>query len=234
MIMKFKILFLAFFLAGVQTGAQNIVKLSHEVCDSINSVYTGRGNVKVASQFNIQYDVLRSHPDLFSGDTTKADLERINKFLHDIVQQLSRSCPVYKLEHTFLAGETSILDLEKLFTIGQIDSLQMEVAGLRKNKDFGLLIVSVDDLYPYANIKDYAIGQGYVWSIGSGLSKGGIVVVFSKKLKKVRISTSSLSKQFLPDEEAQKLIDKILLPKFSRGQYYEAMIDLVKQLEAQL
>ncbi len=232
--MKFKILFFAFFLAGVQTGAQNIVKLSHEVCDSINSVYAGRGNAKMASQFNIQYDVLKSHPDLFSGDTTKTGLKRINEFLLDLIQQLSRSCPVYKLEQTFLTGETSVLDLEELFSAGQIDSLQTEVAKLRKNKDFGLLIVSVDDLYPYTNIKDYAIGQGYVWSIGSGLSKGGIVVVFSKKLKKVRISTSSLSKQFLPDEEAQKLIDEVLLSKFPRGQYYEAIIDLVKQLEVQL
>jgi len=228
--MKYRFLFLVFIFAGINSGAQNIVTLSQDICDSINSVYTGKGNKKITYQYNIQYSVLKKHSDQFAEDTTK----ETNKFLYSLVQQLTRNCPVYELEQSFLLGETSVLDLEGLFTGAQIDTLQVEAAKLRENKDFGLLIVSVDDLYPYNSIKEFAIGQGYVWSIGSGLSKGGIVVAFSKKLKRVRISTSSLSKQYLPNEDSQKMIDKVLLPKFTRGKYYDAMIELIKKLDEEL
>ena len=232
--MRFRLLFIAIVFAATQAGAQNVMMLSQEICDSITSVYTVDKDVNIAYQFKIQNAVLKSHPRLFRADTTESGERRINKFLYELVQQLTRSCHVYKLESAFLTGETTVFDLEGLFSVGQIDTIQMEAAKLSNNKNFGLLIVSVDDLYPYQNLKEYAIGQGYVWSIGSGLSKGGIVVAFSKKLKRVRISTSSLSKQFLPDEDAQNLIDKVLLPKFTRGQYYEAMIELIDKLEEEL
>ena len=217
-----------------QAGAQNIETLSEEICDSINSVITGNDKPDLVAQFKIQQGVLKNHAGLFEPDTTREGLTQANHYLHGLVRALSKNCANYELEQNFLSGETTVLDVEHLFSKEQVDTIQSAIKKLIKDKNFGVLIVSVDDLFPYKNIKDFAIGQGAVWSIGGGLSKGGIVVAFSKKLKRVRISTSSLSKQYLPDDEAQSLIDKVLLPKFSRGQYYEAIIEMVKKLEVEL
>jgi uncharacterized protein len=228
--MKYKLLFVLIVLFIAQAKAQSIVKPSQEVCDSISSI----GSANVVAQYNVQNRVLKNYREMFAYDSTNNGLNKTNKLLLELVRYLSRNCPEYKLEHAFLSGETNVLDLEELFTSMQIDTIQQKVAGLREKMDFGLLIISVDDLYPYNNLKDFAIGAGYVWSVGNGLSKNGIVVAFSKKLKRVRISTSSLSKKFLSDKDAQDLIDNVLLPKFSGGKYYEAMIELIKRLEDEL
>ncbi len=232
--MRYRIFFLLLLFAVLQAGAQNVVNLSREVCDSIDSVDPGRNYATVVAQYKLQREVLRNYPEIFVADSIKTGLKKQNKFMLDLVRQLSRSCPAYNLDDAFLSGETGILDLEGLFSPEQIDTIQLAIDELRNDRDFGIFIVSVDDLFPYNNLKEFAIGAGYVWSVGGGLSKGGTVVAFSKNLKRVRISTSSLSKKFLSDKDAQSLIDKVLLPKFSRGKYYDAMTGLIKKLMEEL
>lgn len=232
--MNLRLLLIAFILAGIQAGAQNTVTISQEICDSIKTINPESKRGDVVLQFNIQQAVLKNYPDLVKTDTSGTSLHNTNKYLHTLVKQTGNICKSYVVESKLRSGEVSIIDQENLFSAGQTDTLQLQIEKLRKNKAIGLLIVSVDDIYPYSDLRQFAIGQGYVWSIGSGLSKGGVVVAFSKKLKRVRISTSSLSKKFLPDKDAQSLIDKVLIPKFTRGQYYKAMIELVDKLEKSL
>ncbi len=51
------------------------------------------------------------------------------------------------------------------------------------------------------------------------------------KERNIRISTNSIAMENLSDEFCQNILDKIIIPAFKEGKYYEGIEKAVKEIE---
>ena len=233
--MKIKLTILFLILIGFQLKSQNIDSISIQICDSIQTISKENKDTLeiIKEQIEIQNAIILNSQSLV--ELTKGNAKNnINVFYYKLTRELNKHCPDYKIKNSVLLGNTSILDVESIFSRSEIDSISDLVSELRKYKKIGLLIITIDDLFPYHNFEEFAENQGNNWHIGSWQEKGGIVLVFSKSLRKVRISTSNESQKYLTDNESQQIIDSVLIPRFKEGKYFEAVIDFIKKLNAKI
>jgi len=230
--MKIRLITLLLILIGFQLKSQNIDRIANQICDSINTIpKNSKDTLKIINeQIEIQSAILLKTNNLV--ELTKGDVKNnINVFNYKLTKELNKNCPEYRIKNSVLLHNTGILDIEGLFSKTQLDSINNIVIKLRKRKNIGILIITTDDLYPYNSISEYAENEGNDWHIGSQQKNGGIVLVFSKSLRKVRISTSNVSQNHLTDEESQRIIDSVLLPELKKGQYFNAVIKFLNELE---
>jgi uncharacterized protein len=230
--MRVKLIVLFLILIGFQLKSQNIDRIAFQICDSIKTIpKKSEDTLKIIKeQIEIQNAIILKTNIL--AELAKGNVKNnINVFNYKLTRELNKNCPDYKIENSVLLGNTGILDIESLFSKSELDSINNLVIRLRKRKSIGLLIITVDDLYPYNNISEYAENKGNSWHIGSRQEKGGLLLVFSKSLRKVRISTSNISQNYLTDEESQRIIDKVLLPEFKQGKYFDAVVKFITELE---
>ena len=233
--MKHILILLIFLSIGNQSRSQNIDKISTEICDSIRqiSIETKDTLELIQRQIEIQNDFLQDTSLLY--ELSKGNVKNnINVFNYKLNRNLNKNCSVYKLKHTVLLGLTLVLDVECILTSSEIDSIESSVRDLLKQKKVRLLIVTIDDFYPYKDIDDYARNQGNNWHIGANFEKGGIVLVVSKSLRKVRISTSKISQEYLTNLECQDIIDNTLIPKFKTGEYYNAILEFIDEVKTKI
>lgn len=128
----------------------------------------------------------------------------------------------------------NVLDIENDFSNLEIDSLTHLARSLQRKKKIRILIVSIDDLYPYNSIKEYAEKQGNEWGIGAKSDKGGIIFIFSKTLRKMRISTTNVAQQYLTNQESQEIINNILLPNFKKEKYCKGILEMIMEIEKKI
>lgn len=233
--MKVKLIILFLILIGFQLKSQNIDKIANQICDSINTIpKNSKDTIEIIKeQIKIQSAILLKTNILV--EQTKGDVKNnINAFNYKLTRELNKDCPKYRIKNSVLLHNTGILDIEGLFNKSQLDSINNIVIKLQKRKNIEILIITIDDLFPYNNISEYAENEGNDWHIGSQQKNGGIVLVFSKSLRKVRISTSNISRNYLSDEESKRIIDSILLPEFKKGQYFVAVVKLLNELEKRI
>ncbi len=227
------VIFLLFF--GIHSKSQNIDKISNQICDSIRQISIEKKDTLelIRRQIEIQSNFLQDTVlllDLSKGNTKN----NINVLNYKLNRNLNINCSDYRLKNSALIGLTSILDVEGILTSNEIDSVENSVRDLLKQKRVRLLIVTIDDFYPYKDIYDYATNQGNNWHIGTKIEKGGIVLVLSKSLRKVQISTSHISQEYLTDLECQDIIDNTLIPQFKTGEYYKAILEFINKVKTKI
>lgn len=233
--MKIKLIAIFLIFIGIQVKSQNIDKVSAQICDSIRqiSIETNDTLELIRRQIELQSSTLQD--TLLLLELTKGNVKNnINVFYYKLNRYLNKNCSDYKLKNSILLGLTSILDVEGILTSSEIDSIEDSARDLLKQKKVRLIIVTIDDFYPYKDINDYATNQANNWHIGSKFEKGGIVLVISKSLRKVRISTSHISQQFLTDIESQDIIDNTLIPRFKTGEYYQAILEFINDVRTKI
>lgn len=230
--MKIRLIILLLIFIGHQVKSQDIEKIADQICDAVSlvSVENKDSLEVIREQIETQSIILQDTAVLL--ELTNGNVKNnLNVFNYKLNRTLNRNCPDYKLTNSVLLGLTSILDVEGILTSKEIDSIENSAKDLLKQKKIRLLIVTIDDFYPYADINDYATIQGNNWHVGSGIEKGGIVLVFSKSLREVRISTSHISQQYLTDLESQDIIENTLIPRFKTGEYYQAILDFINEMK---
>ncbi|MCG2419732.1 TPM domain-containing protein [Aequorivita sp. F47161] len=86
-----------------------------------------------------------------------------------------------------------------------------------------IVVVTVDSISPYNNIQKYANDLGSYWGVGEKNINNGLVIVLSKPLKKVGIATGYGTEKVLTDSICKQIIDRVMIPKFKNGNYFEGM-----------
>jgi len=235
--MKLKIRLIIVFLIfiGHQVKSQDIEKIADQICDAVSLVpLENKDSLEIIrEQIDIQSTILQDSAVLLA--LTNGNVKNnLNVFNYKLYRTLIKNCPEYKITNFAIIGRTPILDVEGILTSGEMDSIENSARHLLKQKKAGLLIITIDDFYPFTNIDDYATFQGNNWHIGSEFEKGGIVLVISKSLRKVRISTSHSAQQFLTDIESQEIIDKTLIPKLKTGVYFQAILEFINDVKSKI
>jgi len=125
-----------------------------------------------------------------------------------------------------------VSDYESIFSEEQNSSLTKILNDYEEATSREIVIVTIDSITPYNNLKDYSTDLGNEWRIGKVKSNNGLLIVMSKNLKKIRITTGYGTEKNLTDKICKKIIDSTIIPEFRRGDYYVGVEKGVQALKS--
>jgi len=212
------------------TPGQTIKFISKTICDSISQLkYTGDSEM-LSKQRSIYKDEMIKYPTLIVDITDLNKPHQYNEFSYKINRELLKTCPKYRDQFSLLPL-SKILDVEGLFYKDKYDSLERSIIEFIHLKKIDLLIMSIDDLYPYTDIAAFGKGQSEKWKTGKRYERGGIFIVFSKELNRMNISLNLKTSSIISSEECDRIIEDIALPYFEEGNYYLGIMKSIQALK---
>lgn len=119
--------------------------------------------------------------------------------------------------------ETFVFDNEKILSVKQIKYLDSIFRQHEKRTTNEIVIVTTPDYGEFSNNKDFSVDFGNKFGIGKSEYDNGVVIVFSKIKREVRISTGNGTEKVLTDEVSKKIIDSIMIPKFKSDLVFEGL-----------
>ncbi|MFD1161091.1 TPM domain-containing protein [Hwangdonia seohaensis] len=123
-----------------------------------------------------------------------------------------------------------VSDYEKIFSERQISHLTKLIIDYEQKTTREIAIVTISSIEPYENVKDYATDLANEWKIGKPEKDNGLIILFSKNLRQIRIATGTGTEQKLTDEICKKVIDSTIVPEFKKGKYYNGIESGLKEL----
>jgi len=126
-----------------------------------------------------------------------------------------------KTENTVV--ETFVFDNEKILTIEQSSYLDSIFRAHEKRTTNEIVVVTTPDYGEFSNNIDFSVDFGTKFGIGKREYDNGVVIVFSKTKREIRISTGNGTEKVLTDEVSKKIIDSIMIPKFKTDLVFEGL-----------
>jgi uncharacterized protein len=114
-------------------------------------------------------------------------------------------------------------DYEFVFTMDQLEKLTLMIRVFEKNTTNQIAIVSIESIGKYSDFDKFAVDLTNYNGIGLKEKDNGLSIVFSKKLRKIRISTGFGTEKILTDEVCKNIIDQTIIPEFKNGNYYSGI-----------
>ncbi|SRX54578.1 YgcG family protein [Aequorivita sp. CIP111184] len=119
----------------------------------------------------------------------------------------------------------AVIDSSQIFSISENYELANKLVKYGEKTTRQIAVVTVDSISPYDDIQKYGSDLGNYWGVGQKDIDNGLIIVFSKPLRKVAISTGYGTEKVLTDSICKQIIDSVMIPKFKEDKYYEG-IDL--------
>ncbi len=73
------------------------------------------------------------------------------------------------------------------------------------------------------------------WGVGKKDKNNGVVLVFGKKIREIRIQVGDGLVKKLTDDEAKKIVNETIIPNFKKGEFFNAtklgLIQIMKQIK---
>lgn len=84
------------------------------------------------------------------------------------------------------------------------------------------------------DVADYTLALGNRWGVGDADRNDGLILLVAPNDQKARIEVGKGLTEIVTNEEAQHIMDTILIPEFARGQYEIGLRDGTEALAAQV
>ncbi|WOD45254.1 TPM domain-containing protein [Hwangdonia lutea] len=123
-----------------------------------------------------------------------------------------------------------VSDFEKIFSERQISHLTKIITDYEQKTTREIAIVTISSIEPYGNMKDYSTDLANEWKIGKPEKDNGLIILFSKNLRQIRIATGTGTEQKLTDEICKSVLDNTIIPEFKKGHYYSGIESGLNQL----
>ena len=227
---KFIILFYLLFLS-LNSNGQTISDLSIKICDSIkNNKYTTTDTLelkqaKIYSKLLTEYLLknVKAEPKNFKTD--------YNSLNYKLTRELNKSCENYLIKTTFILPFSNLVEIDSVFSSEQRENIVKIAKDIRNKNRMEILVLSIDELYPNENIAEFAYNKLIDWKVGGVFQKSGVIIVFSKKLRLLRISTTEISKKYLTDANCDRIVSEIMIPNFKKDNYYAGIFNSLIEIE---
>jgi hypothetical protein len=227
---KFIILFYLLFLS-LNLNGQTISDLSIKICDSIkNHKYTATDTLelkqaKIYSKLLTEYLLknVKAEPKNFKTD--------YNSLNYKLTRELNKSCENYLIKNTFILPFSNLVEIDSVFSSEQRENIVKIAKEIRNKNRMEILVLSIDELYPNENIDKFAYNKLIDWKVGGVFQKSGVIIVFSKKLRLLRISTTEISKKYLTDANCDRIVSEIMIPNFKKDKYYDGIFNSLIEIE---
>ncbi len=219
---KFLILLYLVFIS-LQSNGQTISDLALKICDSIKSHKYVESDTIEFKQAEI-YSKLLSEYLLNKNDLkVKSFKNDFNSLNYKLTRELNKTCETYKIKNSFLLPFSNLVEIDSIFSTEQSEKINEIAKDIRNKNRMEIVILSIDELFPDENIDEFSYNKLIDWKVGGVFEKSGVIIVFSKKLKLLRISTTYISKKYLTDENCEKIIAEIMIPNFKNDNYYDGI-----------
>jgi hypothetical protein len=230
--MKTEILIVLLILMFTSGYSQTIETISTEICDSISTIEADNKDPIILNQIEVYSNIQERYLQLLLDSTQSNYNNQINVINYKLIRQLNRSCPDFQIKNSTLLGLTTVIDIEDIFTPEQLDSIHNLARKFQRENRVDFLIVTIDDLFPYDDFKEYADIQLINWKIGFRLkqSKIGVIIVFSKKMRYIRISSNDYNRKYLIDAEYDKIINEFVKPEFIEEDYLQGIFNCMRAI----
>lgn len=112
-------------------------------------------------------------------------------------------------------------------------ALTRRLAALEKATTDQLVVVTVPSL-DGESIEELGLRLGNGWGVGRKDAGNGVLLILAAADRRARIEVGKGLQGLLTDEEAQRIMDKQLVPRFRQGEYVEGIEAGVAAIEATL
>ena len=121
-----------------------------------------------------------------------------------------------------------VFDLEKVFSEEQKKTLGVKIKKLKEDKSKKIVFVSTPSIGNFKSLKEYSI---YLMELFEEKSKQNMVIILmSKKMGEIRITTSEIAKLELSDKSCDEIIQNIIIPKFKEDKIFYGIISGVDEI----
>ena len=86
-----------------------------------------------------------------------------------------------------------------------------------------IAVVSITKNLNGDNFDQYALDLSNNWGIGTSKKDNGLTIVFSNKLRKIRICTGIGTEKILTDKICAIVLNEKILPEFKKDDYYSGL-----------
>lgn len=133
----------------------------------------------------------------------------------------------------------AVNDFDKFLTTSQRDSLEKELAEYRAETGNSIVFISLDSLTSRRTKKQYTIEEAALlyfntWGIGDSIKNNGVLLMVSRKPRRIRIETGRKIDDILTNSICQTIIDDKLTPNFKQGTFYLGIKEAVKDIKQAL
>ena len=115
-------------------------------------------------------------------------------------------------------------DFENIFTTDEIKFLNKMLVYYQKNSNKEFVVITIGSIPGGIDFDDYAIKMSESWKVGKNNDGNGLTIVFSKSLKRVRISTTDKTHYYLSDEFCNQVINQYVIPEFKKEKYNDGIL----------
>ena len=239
--MKKYFLFLFLIIGLTKISAQNYSQIAEKICHSLK-VIKGKDTLSILrQQTKVQSSILKKefekiHEDSLAHSAIEKNFQNfINILNYKITRDLNQNCPVKLIVNNYnFLPLTQVVDFDKVFSLEEFKDLGDRLRKLRIDKSIDVLVLEVDNFYPFEDITDYSFHILENWNNGIEAKNGKLIIVFSKDLREIRISTDYISKEFIDDQFLQNIIDNQIPINFKAGDFYKGIAETLNEIEKKL
>ncbi|GAA4276537.1 TPM domain-containing protein [Aquimarina mytili] len=134
----------------------------------------------------------------------------------------SKSVECQNLDFGKIIESKFVYDYESILSIRERKNLEETISKFRHDTGNEILIVTTHSIGRFPDFRSYAMSLGDIYS-QEVKNDNIIIIVISKILKKVEITTSDKSKETLTDDFCKIVIYESFLPEFKKGNFYNGI-----------
>jgi uncharacterized protein len=203
--------------------------LVRETCKKINGL---KNPDDIMEQVNLVSGQLMTYVPTIENTPKEKRVKAVYTFQYRLHRELKRTCPKYLIDQAPKIAHR-VIDFEDKLTRPEIDSLTDLCVELSKSKKIFVYIVTIDDYFPDKDITDFSNRNREYWGQRGSFEKGNVMIAVSTAQRQIRVSTSDISMEFLTDEECSK-INKVIIPYFKEGKYFDGLVSGLSEMKKSL
>jgi uncharacterized protein len=123
-------------------------------------------------------------------------------------------------------------DFEHIFTKEENQELENIIADFENKTTNEIAIVTTDNIGDYTDFEKYAFDLSNEWGVGKKGKDNGMTIVFSNKLRKIRINTGTQTGKIVTNEICDKIMNEKIIPEFKKGEFFigvkNSLLELIK------
>lgn len=127
-------------------------------------------------------------------------------------------------------------DFAGMLDPSSVADMERVISDFEKKTTIEIAVVTIPSFDPYPTLEEYASELFKAWKIGKAKENNGILLIASKKEKRIRIEVGYGLEEFIPDGLAGEIVRSQVRPHFREGQFGAGMkqgVDSIIQVLAQ-